>query len=197
LDPSTLESRKRALRAAARTLTGGDREVQAGQCLAHLLALPELAGALRVALYTSIADEVPAERAFAALRERGCHVVFPRIEGPALALCECGVDELVRGGSGLREPPPGACAVPIREVDAFVVPGLLFARDGTRLGRGSGHYDRLLAAARPDATRIGICYADRVRDDLPSAAHDVPVQILVLDSGVIRCRAPADGEKPG
>jgi 5-formyltetrahydrofolate cyclo-ligase len=197
LDPSALEARKRALRAAARALPGADREPLARRCLANLLGLPELAGPRAVALYAAIADEVPAERAYAELRERGCRVVFPRVEGAALALCECAVGDLVRGVSGLREPPPGARIVEVRELDALVVPGLLFARDGTRLGRGAGHYDRLLAAARPDATRIGICYADRVRDALPSTAHDVPVQILVLDRCVIRCPAPADGEMPG
>jgi 5-formyltetrahydrofolate cyclo-ligase len=84
--------------------------------------------------------------------------------------------------------------VPASRIDVFAVPGLLFARDGIRLGRGWGYYDRLLSRARPDALRIGICYSDRVRDALPSAAHDVPVRLLVTDAAVLHCPAPPDAE---
>ncbi|HXZ85483.1 MAG TPA: 5-formyltetrahydrofolate cyclo-ligase [Myxococcota bacterium] len=195
MERSALELRKRELRAEARVHAASDRGPQAARCLEALLGLPRLAGPGTLALYASQGDEVPVERAVPLLRARGWRVVFPRIEGDQLALGAAEPGELVAGRFGMREPPPAAPEVGVERVDVFVVPGLLFARDGTRLGRGAGHYDRLLARARADALRIGICYSDRVRDALPSAPHDVPVQLLVTDRGVLRCRAPADAEE--
>lgn len=195
MDLAALEVRKRELRQRARALIRGDREPQTRLCLASLLGMPQLAGSGTIALYAAVGDEVPVERVFPELRARGLRVVFPRLEAADLGLCEATPDELIRSRSGLREPPAAARRLGVREVDVFVVPGLLFARDGTRLGRGAGHYDRLLARARADAVRIGICYADRVRDALPSAPHDVPVHLLVSDHAVLDCRAPADPEE--
>jgi 5-formyltetrahydrofolate cyclo-ligase len=195
LELPALEARKRELREQARALAGGSREAQARLCLASLLGIPRLSRPGVIALYAAVGDEVPVERAYPRLRARGFRVVFPRVEAAELALCQAAPDELIRGRSGLREPPAAAQRVAVLEADVFVVPGLLFARDGTRLGRGTGHYDRLLARARADALRIGICYADRVRDALPCAPHDVPVHLLVADHAVLDCRAPADPEE--
>lgn len=189
-----LEARKRALRAEVRALPARDRELEARRCLASLLALPALESPGTLALFASLPDEVPVERAWSELRARGWRAAFPRIEDGEPHLCEAAPNELLPGRSGLREPPALAPRIEIAQVDVFLVPGLLFAPDGTRLGRGGGHYDRLLARARPDALRIGICYSDRVRDALPSAPHDVPVHLLVTDRAVHRCRAPADAE---
>jgi 5-formyltetrahydrofolate cyclo-ligase len=199
LDPVELEACKRELRRAARAAAPGDRSDQARRCLERLLARPELRGPGAIALYASIGDEVPVESAFPALRERGWRVLFPRVEGAELALSEAEPAGLAvaRLAPGLREPPAGRPAVPVGQVDAFVVPGLLFARDGTRLGRGAGYYDRLLRRARPGALRIGICYADRVRDSLPRAPHDVPVDLVVTDQAVFHCPASAGPEGSG
>jgi 5-formyltetrahydrofolate cyclo-ligase len=73
------------------------------------------------------------------------------------------------------------------------VPGVLFARNGARLGRGGGHYDRLLARAAPGALRIGICYADRLRDALPVDPHDAFVDIIVTELEVLRTGARTPG----
>lgn len=192
MDSAAVEAAKRALRHEARAL-GGDRSAEAARCLDKLLALPGLRGSGTVALYASVGDEVPVERCAAPLRSRGWRVLFPRIRVRELELCEAQLDELVAASSrpSLREPPRERLPVEIGDVDVFLIPGLLFARDGTRLGRGSGHYDRLLGRARPGAPRIGICYADRVRDALPSAPHDVPVDLIVTDRDVLDCPAMA------
>lgn len=68
-------------------------------------------------------------------------------------------------------------------IDAVVVPGLAFTRGGGRLGYGKGFYDRWLAQ-HPAALRIGLCYAVQIADDLPIAAHDEAVDVLVCESGV-------------
>jgi 5-formyltetrahydrofolate cyclo-ligase len=78
----------------------------------------------------------------------------------------------------------------VGEVDLFVVPALRFDRAGRRLGRGGGHYDRLLARRRTDAWLVGICYEDRVVDELPEDPWDVRMHVVVADRFLLRVAAP-------
>ena len=76
-------------------------------------------------------------------------------------------------------------------MDVFLVPGLLFDRAGRRLGRGGGHFDRLLARACPGALRVGVCVAERVVDELPEGPWDVRMHRIVTEHETLRPGEPA------
>ncbi|WP_456600636.1 5-formyltetrahydrofolate cyclo-ligase, partial [Blastococcus sp. SYSU DS0616] len=57
------------------------------------------------------------------------------------------------------------------------------ARDGTRLGRGGGYYDRALRHARPEAVLVAVVFDDELVDRLPREPHDVRVTAVVTPSG--------------
>ena len=69
----------------------------------------------------------------------------------------------------------------IGRADAVLVPALAVARDGTRLGRGGGSYDRALP--RTAAVRVALLYEDELVPTLPRAPWDVPVHAAVRPSG--------------
>ncbi|MEX2207507.1 MAG: 5-formyltetrahydrofolate cyclo-ligase [Myxococcota bacterium] len=186
-------TRKAELRALARTLESRDRAAAAAEALRRLVELPEFARARTIAFYAAIADEVPVEQAASAARDRGARTVYPlrSAGGLELALSAAG-DSLRPGRFGIREPERDAPRVLVQDIDAFLVPGLLFDRSCRRLGRGGGHYDRLLEHARAGATPIGICYAERVVEELPEDSWDVAMEIVVTDRFVIR-RSPREG----
>jgi 5-formyltetrahydrofolate cyclo-ligase len=82
-------------------------------------------------------------------------------------------------------------AVPEAEVeptwpDLVIVPGLAFTARGERLGQGGGWYDRFLSAVRSDCATVGVCFDDQVVDELPTEPHDVVVDHVVTDTGVVR-----------
>jgi 5-formyltetrahydrofolate cyclo-ligase len=161
-----VSDRKAALRAQFRGRRGHERAGAAEAAVQRLIALPVWGPARTVALYQAIGDEVPLEAVARRARESGKRVVYPVVAGPELELAP----DVTR---------PERVAV--AEVDVFVVPGQAFDRAGRRLGRGGGHYDRLLARRRADAWPIGMCYADRVLDELPQDPWDVPMRALVTD----------------
>jgi 5-formyltetrahydrofolate cyclo-ligase len=163
--------RKAMLRAQFRGPRGRARGGLAPRVVAHLLALPELAAARTVALYVAIGDEVPLELVADWCRGNGKRAVYPVVAGPELELAP----DLTRPER-----------VPADEVDVFLVPGQVFDRARRRLGRGGGHYDRLLARRRPNALLVGICYADRVIDELPEDPWDVRMHAVVTERGVSR-----------
>lgn len=70
------------------------------------------------------------------------------------------------------------------DVDVVLVPARVFDRAGYRLGRGGGHYDRLLPELRPDVPVVGIACAERIAERLPREAHDIPMTHLADEHGV-------------
>lgn len=74
------------------------------------------------------------------------------------------------------------------QVSLVLVPALLVARDGTRLGRGGGHYDRSFArtALGSAAVRMAVVFDDEFTDALPSEPHDAVLTAVVSPRGGIR-----------
>jgi 5-formyltetrahydrofolate cyclo-ligase len=91
---------------------------------------------------------------------------------------------LAPGRFGLLEPVgPRLGATAIGAAEVVVVPAVAVDRDGTRLGRGGGYYDRALRLARPDAVVVALVYDDELVDRLPRLEHDRPVTAVVTPSG--------------
>lgn len=87
---------------------------------------------------------------------------------------------LVPASRGLVEP-AGTRLGPeaIARADVVIVPGLAAGRDGVRLGRGGGSYDRALARVRRPALVIVALYDDELIDCVPAECHDRPVDGVV------------------
>lgn len=135
--------------------------------------------------YLSMADEVEITDLFQRLP--GWRWVLPRVEDDgSLTLRDRDVG-LERHRWGMYQPVNRGPTVPPIQVDTVLVPGLAFDRLGTRLGRGAGYYDRLLAECRSDCTTIGITWSERILDRIPRQAHDVQVAYLATEDGVSRC----------
>ena len=63
--------------------------------------------------------------------------------------------------------------------DLILVPGVLFARNGYRIGYGGGYYDYFLTQ-HPQVMKIGVGFPLQLVSELPYTDHDVPVGRLVL-----------------
>ena len=100
-----------------------------------------------------------------------------------------------RNGYGIAEPPaPLSRARRTVELDVVLVPLLGFDRRGVRLGMGAGYYDRALRR-RIDPTRafrrprlIGIAYACQELPSIAPAPWDVPLDLVVTEREIVRCR---------
>ena len=71
------------------------------------------------------------------------------------------------------------CALcPPEAIDLLIVPGMAFTREGARLGRGKGYYDRYLAQSALHACCIGVCFAHQLVADLPVEPHDRSMEVV-------------------
>ncbi len=78
---------------------------------------------------------------------------------------------------------PASVTVPAASSAVVAVPAVAVARNGVRLGRGGGYYDRALAHARAGATVVALVFDDELVDDLPAEPHDRRVTAVVTPSG--------------
>ena len=111
-------------------------------------------------------------------------IALPRLgdDGSVRWHTDVGGRELHR--HGMAQPSADAPPVEVADLDVVLVPGRLFDRHGIRLGRGGGHYDRLIPRLRPGVAVVGVTVDERVVPRLPTEAHDAPMTHLATESGV-------------
>ncbi|MBI3649335.1 MAG: 5-formyltetrahydrofolate cyclo-ligase [Actinobacteria bacterium] len=153
----------------------------------RLLGLPELAQARIVMAFWSFGSEVPTAPLLDRLHARGVRIALPRIARGEIEACTYFPgDPVTIAPFGAGEPSDGVVLAPT-DVDVIVTPGVAFDRRGRRVGYGGGFYDRFLARTRPDALRAAICYGVQlVVEPLPAGSFDLPVDVLVTESEILR-----------
>lgn len=145
-------------------------------------------------LYVHVRSEVRTTSLIQSCLQAGQQVVVPYCEGQHLKLFRLhALQELKPGRFGIQEPPeelrtPKRIAQPA-DLDWIALPGLGFDRQGQRLGYGQGFYDRLLATVPATTTLAGLAYECQLFAFIPSQPHDVPLDLLITPSEVIRTGA--------
>lgn len=67
-----------------------------------------------------------------------------------------------------------------------VTPGIAFDTRGRRLGRGGGHYDRLLGdPGLARAWKVGVCWSMQVVPEIPVDEHDISMNWLCHERGAL------------
>ena len=90
--------------------------------------------------------------------------------------------QLVKTSFGLLEPQGDLEVVEPSQIDLIHVPGLVFSKEGYRIGYGGGYYDRYLEHFTGHT--LSTVYPCQIRDFSPEN-HDIPVQEVLIDEGNI------------
>ncbi|MCL6451157.1 MAG: 5-formyltetrahydrofolate cyclo-ligase [Acetobacteraceae bacterium] len=163
----------------------------------RFFALPEVAGAEGIMFYLAFRNEVDTLPMVREALESGKLVAAPRTlvaERRLVPVRLCRPGALAPGGYGILEP-AGPEAVPVdpARLDVVAVPGVLFDVSGRRLGYGAGYYDRFLAGLVPRPLCVGLAYDFQVVAALPERPGDVPVDIIVTETRVVRAGGACGG----
>lgn len=189
-------ARKAALRermlAERAALSHATRQAASTAIARHLRSVAELAAAHTVLAYAAVGSEVDLDGYLRSMLADGRTLCLPWVEGDRLGAAR--VDDLDRdlapGWRGVREPrAQRRRGVEPTAIDAVVAPGLAFDRWGHRLGYGGGHFDRLLAQVGRGTVVVGAAFDVQLVDAVPTEAHDVAVDAVVTESGIIRADA--------
>lgn len=107
------------------------------------------------------------------------NIYLPTIHGESLNIRQFNneSDLMPDNKLGILEPSKGKAIKP-EDLDLILVPGLGFDKDGNRLGRGKGFYDRFLPQTR--AYKIGICYQFQVLEQIPTDIFDIKMDEIIF-----------------
>lgn len=152
-----------------------------------------------IVLYAALGTEVSTEAVFADALSSGRKVFFPRVDYHHKSLSLCRVTsraDLVAGTYGILEPVTPAIETSALPPSVVVVPGLAFTANCERIGRGGGHYDRMLAELPSHAISVGLAYSFQLLDEIPQSRWDQRLNFVVTESAIYRAPA-AIGRESG
>ncbi|HNQ88555.1 MAG TPA: 5-formyltetrahydrofolate cyclo-ligase [Verrucomicrobiota bacterium] len=154
-----------------------------------LVARDEWRTARAILFYAAMRDELDLWPVIREAWSQDRTVALPRYQ-PACrayeAACVGGPADLRTGWYGILEPGPQCASIPVNRLDLVLVPGLAFDPVGGRLGRGKGHYDRLLADAR--GWLCGVAMDEQVVLSVPTGPQDVLLNCILTPTRWIACR---------
>jgi 5-formyltetrahydrofolate cyclo-ligase len=158
----------------------------------RFLSLPEYKKAETILVYISMKDEAATDEIISRSLREGKRIAVPSLlkdrKSITPSLLTNPEKELIEGVFGIREPAEEFIRpVPPSEIDLAAVPGAVFDSTGGRIGFGGGYYDRLIPGLKPGARVIALAFSFQVVERVPVSPHDVNVDFVVTENGVIDC----------
>lgn len=188
------EVNRRSLRLAVagrrRALAQVDCCLWSGAIQAAAIDLVEYQNAHAVVLYSPVQNEVDTAAILSHALGSNKIVFYPKlsVEGATGFARISSRSELVPGPHGILEPAGHEILAPVAGENLIVfLPGLLFDRQGNRLGRGGGWYDRALQALGNRGFYVGLAYEFQLADSLPAESWDQRVHLIITEKNRIDC----------
>lgn len=154
----------------------------------RLTALPEYKSADSIFAFISKDIEVDTEAVINDALNSGKKVAVPLCDVDTTTIEFYYInsyEDLKDGFYGLLEPDIEVCEK-AESSDLMIVPGLVFDRNGYRLGFGKGYYDRYISDYK--GLTVGVCYSRCIENELPLGYYDKPINLVVTDKFTIDTR---------
>lgn len=138
-----------------------------------------------VALYHAIHDEIDISRFGEELKREGVVVALPRSvqRGMPLVFNEWNPGEAL-DHDVLNIPCASGSEV---KPHMIVLPMLAFTKKCERLGYGGGFYDMTMPELPNNVIKVGVAFACQEIEELPTELHDMNMDYVVTEEGVISC----------
>lgn len=128
-----------------------------------------------VMLYSSLPDEVQTIGFIEKWRHKK-RIILPTVVGDDIIPVELTDDtDFAIGDFNILEPQNKPYN---GSYDLIIVPGVAFDKDGNRIGRGKGYYDRFLSK-HMDIKRIGICFDFQLIERVPTEENDIRMHEII------------------
>lgn len=186
---------RKTLRAQRRALSAAQQRQASQRLCQHLLALPALRRARRIASYMPNDGEIDPTPLIATLWRHGkaCYLpVISHLPWERLRFARLLPDtRLLQNRFGIPEPDsPRRDCKRAQSMDIILMPLVAFDTHGNRLGMGGGFYDHTLAFLRQRRHwrrphLIGLAHSLQQVATIPSNPWDVPLHGIVTDQDVL------------
>lgn len=163
-------------------ITPKEKEEQSHNVFGMIENMEQFRCAGTIGLFWSLWDELPTHGIIEKWSGEK-RIVLPCVSGDNMDFVEysrgCRMDE---GELKVLSPANGAMVNP-EEIDLLIVPGVAFDRQGIRLGRGKGFYDKFFNRSR--AFKIGVGMSHQLIEEVPCEEHDGRVDAIVVPDSIL------------
>ena len=149
--------------------------------MSSVLTHPRIQEADTILMYHSLPDEVDTHSALDQLLAMGKKVLLPKVVSDT----EMTIHEYTGQNSlkpsepyGILEPTTPELSIINCQLSIAIVPAMAFDKQGHRLGRGKGYYDRFLSRI-PNIYKIGVCFPFQMLESIPSESTDVVMDEVI------------------
>lgn len=163
-----------------RILLQEDRQRMSAAILAQLEQMTCFGEAKTILLYYPVNNEVDVLPLFKRYKDKTLLLPVSHRKEMTASPFE-GNDKMHRGKFRIPEPTTPTFT---GNIDLIIVPAVAYDKQGRRLGRGGGYYDRFLKKY-PNAMFIGVGYDFQLVEEVPAEHHDQKVHRIILPSQTI------------
>jgi 5-formyltetrahydrofolate cyclo-ligase len=177
------------MRAKLHAITPEQRERASALACARLLQQKLWGQVNSVMFYSALQDELDFAPLIDEALASGKTVALPKFVEATKSYLPFKISHVQRdcaaGRFGIIEPAAACAEFPANRLDLILVPGVSFDLTGHRLGRGQGHYDRLLASVV--GIKCGVAFDEQLIQRIPAEAHDIRMHCVLTPTRFIEC----------
>lgn len=169
-----------------RLLTKEDVVEQSALIVAAIEQMPCFEAAKTVLIYYPMRNEIDVLSLIKKYKKKKTFL-FPVTHRFSMDACPYeGNAKMHRGKYNIPEP----TTAPYKEsIDLIIVPGVGFDKQGNRLGRGGGYYDKFITSVRKNTKLIGVGYDFQLIEEVPVNRRDKKMDYIVTPSmGAIKIK---------
>jgi 5-formyltetrahydrofolate cyclo-ligase len=155
--------------------------------LKSIVKLPVFKEAQNVLIYLPIHGEVDLSNLFkpqthGELAPMNKKFILPKVKGETtLHLYYVkNLNEVEIGRYNIMEPNKNLQQADPKDIDLAIIPGVVFAKNGHRIGYGKGFYDRLLK--KVTCPKVGVAYDFQIVENIAGELHDTPMDMIITES---------------
>jgi len=178
---------RKAMIAARSQIEEAERVEISAQLQQQLYQTDLWENAQTIGVYLSVGKEWDTRNIVDQALDSGKNIVVPKTIPDTKELLFYQLDDpsqTVAAPFGLEEPDiEKTTLIDKKAIDLLIVPGLVFTRNGYRIGFGGGYYDRFLANFTQPT--VSLVHTNQIIDTFPIESFDIPVNYLVTEQGLI------------
>lgn len=134
-----------------------------------------------IAAYWALPNEVDLFPFIKRVLKDGKAIALPRVVNDQLFFYQYHLGDKLEGSSfRVLEPEKrDKYYINNKDIDLFIVPGLVFDKNNNRMGYGKGFYDRALKET--PSFKIGVTFKDLIFQEIPHNENDIKMDMVIGD----------------
>lgn len=174
---------RKQMRVQLKAMDAEEKRVLDHMVCEQLFSVSEIADADRIYGYMNLSWETGTEEILECLWKAGIQVALPKVLGETMEFFHVrSKGDLEEGSFHILEP-KDSCEIVSWPNAPVLVPGLAFSKDGKRLGKGGGYYDKFLSK-EPGHQTIALAYEFQIVNEIHTEEHDRPVDMIVTENRI-------------